>query len=150
MNAEQTAELCAIVQELCPRQKMTERTAAVWSVVLRAIPYDQAERAVFAVYAELGDDRQWSRTIEPDMILRECKRRRAAVIADRLAELDPPAHLQSDDPAVVVEYQRWLREAARDLADGRQPAALEAYTPSDRQLAIGAVLSGHNLRENQP
>ena len=77
MNAQEATRLAAIVAELCPRQKMTERTGAVWSMVLHAIPYEQAEAAVFAVYAQSGDDRQWSRTIEPDAILRECKRQRA-------------------------------------------------------------------------
>src|SRR5688500_4713358 len=98
---------------------MTERTGIVWSVVLAAIPYEQAERAVFAVYAQHGDDHQWSRTIEPDAILRECKRRRAELIADRLATIDPPAEYQSSDPATVVRYQAWLKQTARDLADGK-------------------------------
>jgi hypothetical protein len=144
VNASEATDLARIVAELCPTQKFTARTGVAWSMVLHDIPYAQAEAAVIRVYRELGDDKQWNRTIDADDIFREVRRRRRELIDAQLETLSPPDELR-DDPVAYVE---WLREATKALGDGHQPR--QSQLPRVRRpLELGTGLNNISMTKQE-
>lgn len=140
MNSTETLALTRLVKALCPSQKLDEMTPDAWALVLDDIRYEDAKIAIRNVYRNQGDDREWTRKIEADDILREVRRNRNAII-EAAADPIPPSGL------TPAETLTWLRDARRSIADGRPPSPVILAMPH-RELRLGDVLTARNLNSS--
>lgn len=107
MNKQEAATVCRVVRTLCPAQKFDEQTPDMWGIVLVDTRFEDAKLAV----ANLGKVQAF---IAPAEIIAEVKRIREKRLADH-PEPTPP------DGLSPCEYQRWLKDVRRQIADGNPP-----------------------------
>ena len=109
MKPSETAALTAIVQALCPGQKIEQNSWRAWHVVLGDLSYTDCEAAVRLIYRERDRDEFGYRRIEPDDILREVRAVRARRIDAAGDALLPPSDLS---PFAAIQWQRRATAAA--------------------------------------
>lgn len=110
MTPTECVALCKLASTAFPHQAIDRDTPKVWLPLLSDLRVEDARDAVVEIAKR-------ERFVSPADIRREVGRVRARRL-EVAGELVPPRDLDPDD---VAGYQRWLRGARRDAADGTPP-----------------------------
>lgn len=113
MNATEAVRLCRYVKAACPQQAIDEWTPQAWADLLTDVRYEDAQQAVRALA-------QRQPFIAPSEVITEVKRIRTQRADQGDHALEPPPF------TTVADYQAWLKEARRRLADGETPDQINA------------------------
>lgn len=124
MNGDEALKLCRMVKAGVPSQAFEDETPALWAMTLRDVRFTDAMQAVVNL---LGDDKRDTPYLNPADVRREVKRIRAARLTAFGPLPRPPAEVED---GTAADYQAWLRDTQRRIADGEVTTA--AQLPAGR------------------
>lgn len=111
MTPLEATTLCRLAKAACPQQAFDEYTPDAWHEILSDLRFEDAKDALFAVTRE-----------QPFVAPAEIRAAVKRIRADRIRTFGP-----FDPPPEIENYNRWLGEMRRRIADGE--ITRETYRP---------------------